>query len=559
MPLLNLSSGRLSRFLAIARPNRAPSAAILGIAEEITRLTAAGERDFLAVGARLMEFRSSARQIASDLSALAGAAAGGEGRQASAALDRALGHARRLHGHIEQSGQSLENVRCHAASLRSAFAGLPGVVTTLRALCTLTRIETARLGKASGGFASFAEEVGPLSENIQQAGEEALDAASCLQHGVETTLSAAAGIRSRQLRDLPRLLDAVSEGMNQFAAQQVLAAEASARQAAAYEALSAAIDDLVRALQFHDITRQQVEHSLDALHTAKAPSRPLVLLQAAQLRAAAGTFAAAVHGIESDLASIAARLEGMSAGGGSLPADSFFESMKTRFGAIIHSLQECSRAGDEMRACSQAVERPLAAMRESVAAIGRLEIGVQRIALNASIRAVHIGAPGDSLAVIATRMQEAAVSSAENTVRAAASLDAVERAVGLFPGEEALSAATASSCTDLEECNRDLQAAGERAQKEAREIAASVAVLQAGIAEARRGLESARVFASALDRAAASLETIATDLPGESSDSSVAALAERYTMHSERVIHHEALGGAPSGPVEPLGENVELF
>ena len=50
---------------------------------DLESLNRSTERDFLAVGEKLMEFRSTARQIASDMAALTGLISGEHGRNAS--------------------------------------------------------------------------------------------------------------------------------------------------------------------------------------------------------------------------------------------------------------------------------------------------------------------------------------------------------------------------------------------------------------------------------------------------------------------------------------------
>ena len=74
-------------------------------------------------------------------------------------------------------------------------------------------------------------------------------------------------------------------------------------------------------------------------------------------------------------------------------------------------------------------------MIRSVNAIRAVEIGIQRIALNATIRASHLGATGDALNVIAEEMQRLAVNSNAQTETAAASLDSMREASSRVSGE----------------------------------------------------------------------------------------------------------------------------
>jgi hypothetical protein len=141
--------------------------AIDQVIRDLEGLNGSTERDFLAVGEKLMDFSSTARQIASDMAALGELISGEQGRNVSAALTRILERAREMDVGIEQSGHALEDVHELSARIRTAFAGIGNTVATFRTLCTLTRIETSRLGDTGGDFGDLAAEVRPLSESIQ--------------------------------------------------------------------------------------------------------------------------------------------------------------------------------------------------------------------------------------------------------------------------------------------------------------------------------------------------------------------------------------------------------
>ena len=143
--------------------------------EDLNRST---ECDFLAAGEKLAEFRSTAGQIASDLAVLTDLIAGEHGRSFSQTLAGMLEQSKNMDARIEQSGRTLEQVRDLSCRVRLAFAEVRNTVSTFRALCTLTRIETSRLGTAGDGFGDLAAEVKPLSEIIQSSGESVLEASS---------------------------------------------------------------------------------------------------------------------------------------------------------------------------------------------------------------------------------------------------------------------------------------------------------------------------------------------------------------------------------------------
>ncbi len=545
-------------------------APLQAVAAELEKQRSASEREFLAVGESLAELRGSARCIAQDLAVLPGLISGESGRRTGEALDDVLKQSRSLRGYLEETESALQELSGNAAALRLAFAGLPGTVATLRSLCTLTRIETSRLGSTGAGFADLAEEVGPLSEAVQRVGETVTGAATSLQEGVQAALHSVGRIRAGQLHELPGLVDAVSAGLADFAGQQQLAAEASTRQSAAHQELCGAIDEMVRRIQFHDITRQQIEHVTEALRQAPEgglPAKSLVLLQASQLRAAARTFSAAVEGISGDLANIASQLgsmaeAGASLAGGDASGEDFFQRMEGCFGAILRVLAESTGAHRKIQAQAGSVEPLLEKMRDSTAEISGIELLVQRIALNASIRADHIGARGNPLSVIADRMQSVVAALAERTGTAAGRLEASAAPARRLAGAEDVFACAAEACRELQGCNLDMVAARERAGNQAREISRAVERLARQIAEVSRRFSPARQIAGVLEKASGALEAIAEELAAEGEEArEVETLAGRYTMQTERQVHAEFLEGEAASVAgeASLGDNVELF
>src|SRR5260370_42059805 len=80
-------------------------------------------------------------------------------------------------------------------------------------------------------------------------------------------------------------------------------------------------------------------------------------------------------------------------------------------------------------------------MRASVAEVRGIEIRIQRIATNATIRATHIGTRGDALNVIAEVMHRVALDSNANTEIVAGALDAMTDAAGRVSGRSVDAAA----------------------------------------------------------------------------------------------------------------------
>jgi hypothetical protein len=579
--------------------------------EELNRST---ERDFLGVGEKLMEFRSAARQIASAMAAMTELISGEQGRNASHALTRMLEHCQEMGAQIERSGQALGRIRELSRSIRLAFSGLPHTVSVFRTLCTLTRIETARLGGTGAGLGHLTAEVGPLSESIQTSGEGILEASDGLDHKVQSAMRRGAELQAAQLQELPALIAGVMDGIKSFEERRNWAVESSGRQAAEYAAVCGSIDDLVESIQFHDITRQQIEHVIEALERLGADDQSdgesagsssiILTLQARHLSEAASIFATSMERMERDLCGIAERIESAPEASRALlgvsrddisekpvgkQGDSFFLKMEGQFSAILSMLGTCTTARGEMEATAASLEETIGEMRASIAEIRGIEIRIQRISTNASVRATHIGAPGVALNVIAEVMQRLALDSNTKTEDVAGTLDAMNqassrvsgRSLGAVPGDAVPGGAAPGAHADtnqvVDEMRRsvgELHRSSECSFSRANEIMALGTRLAGDIGAIRSGFSARAVFAETVDRVRGELEEIGAQAAPEGSGvdrgQALEDYAKTYTMQRERDIHHAVVAGAalpapsteaPKGISDDgdLGDNIELF
>lgn len=552
----------------------ASPATIARIVAELEELNGATERDFLAIGEKLLGFRSAARRVAADILALTDLISGVHGRNASLALARMLEHSESLDRGVERSAHALGQVSDLSKRVRLSFSGLRSSVSVFRTLCTLTRIETSRLGDTGEDFGDLASEVIPLSEAVQSSGEQVLAASAILDQGAQLAAECGSSLRARQLTELPALIAIVVDGLKSFEEKRQRAVELSARQAALYEGLSHAIENVVTSLQFHDITRQQVEHIVEALQQLRCgqPDTRVLALQSAQLASVAHTFASSIARIETDLEDFAARVQQMADATGALMGisagdrDSFFLQMEAHFTGILRMLDGCSSTESEMNSTAANLRITIAGMRESVMQIRKIEAGIQRISINATLRATHIGAGGDPLNVIAAAMLRLAGDSNVNTENVASALDQmVEAACCASSG----SSDTGTWMDEIRGAVAELRSSSESSSNRLNEIASLAAQLATDIGSLRNGFSAGPLFAQVVNRARLDLDVLAAQAGQAFEIVDLENLAARYTMQAERDVHESVLPGSQYVSATPLqgtgledgdlGQNVELF
>jgi hypothetical protein len=597
------------------RPSSAPPpqeirwrASVDQVITELEHMNQTTEQDFLSVGGKLMEFRSAARQISAEMAALTDLISGEQGNKTSGALGRILEHSKAMDEQAEVGGRALGNIRDLACRIPVAFAGLAGRVMLFRTLCTLTRIETSRLGSAGSGFEGLAEAVKPLSESIHASGERVLAASSQLQQRIQSALQSGCDLQSRQLAELRALIDSEMASLRSFEQRRQQAHEASLQQGRHYEGVCRAIDELVQSLQFHDITRQQIEHvtqslrqirqeSLDHQDQAVPPQevRAVVHLQAMQLSSAERAFASSVARTRGGLEDIASRVLEMSETSRSLMGldsqahDSFFLQMERCCSAILEAIGTCRTESGQIQSMAAQLEETIASMQKSVAEIRDIEIQMQRIAINAAIRAAHIHDEGTALDTIARIMQGLVLESSKNTEDAADALDAMTCSIhGLSWNPETMSADRGKARNILDEMRgavRELHASSESSYERVNQIAGLGATLGDGIRTVLSGFTAGELFAEVVTRSRTELQQLllgsadsaiedsdlGIDTSSEAFSASLERFASNYTMQAERDVHRSAAVGDDLGEAVSVGEaavaveegdlgdNVELF
>jgi methyl-accepting chemotaxis protein len=335
----------------------------------------------------------------------------------------------------------------------------------------------------------------------------------------------------------------------------------------------------VTSLQFHDITRQQVEHAAAAFERAGeiSPGEAALLvkicdLEGAQLEHAREAFLAAVTQVKESLARIASSVRQMSeqasavmAGGGD---GTFLGEMEQGFAGIRTALAECAESRHSLGMVANAVADEVREMSGFLAAIEEIGIRMQRIALNANVKAILMGEQGCALGAVADAIQRLAAESSSQTeavwqgIRAVAESSERMRAELLESGAD-LAAELERVIQAFHRADRDNVGRLAEIGETRRSFSADLDALRAGI-HADRVLDE--VIGGTCERLREVVEKagpLALEEKGAEVHEMIHDLESQYTMHAERAVHQQAAGEAAvvAQAREPgdLGENVELF
>jgi methyl-accepting chemotaxis protein len=384
------------------------------------------------------------------------------------------------------------------------------------------------------------------------------------------------------------------------------ATDSSARLGDRYQTVSDAFKKLIVSIQFHDITRQQVEHVIEALRRLCSESEAedsatahdqrgaasVLALQSLQLADAGEKFAASVASVAQSLDDIAANVIQMAdesrtlSGVSNDETHSFLLDMERACTAILVSLTHHDKAESGTQSIGGFLTETIGRMHGSMEDIQAIEIQMHLMALNASICAAHIGSQGDALGVIANSMQQRAAESRECSGSLVETLDSmgerVARLVGKgesVPGDE-----PDSNIGGMEEMRlavADLHSSSERSFAQITQIVVRGTRLGDDLSATQTSFTVGPLFANAMSSAQQRLKQIAEKTPSSlapngrpASEFGLEEFAAHYTMQAERDVHDSlartsvaaepvaVLAEVPEfapAPAGEIGENVEFF
>jgi hypothetical protein len=554
---------------------------LAGVRRELAELNQATEQDFLQVGEKLQRFLEVSGQMSEQCSLMVGFLSGAEANQGAGDLHSILDRTRAMAGQAETNQIALAQMLAGVGRIVHPLADLNAKMRGFRVMATLIRIEGARLNQAGVDFETLAEDVRKLASDIEENGRTILTASLGLRDVVRHAGSGLADFEARQEAELPRIQQQAGTSLQALRERRGRAADTSRAMAARYGAVRREIGELVMSLQVHDITRQQVEHAATALgrteEASSARSAALLArvcaLQRAQLDHAKESFLAGVARVRESLAGISRNVSGMAAegtdvlGGEAEKEDSFLAEMEQGLAGIRAALAECAESRHGLSTVAETVADGVQKMAEFVETIEEIGLRMQRIALNANIKAIQIGEQGTALGAVADAIQRLAADSTDQTQVVALGIREVADGSGRLSAElmefgedlpRKLEQVIAAFHAADEENRRRLTEIGETG----RSFSGELETLCAGIRADTLLADVIGRSCTRLDEIVAAAEPLAADDPGAEHTQAIQKLEEQYTMHVERAVHQQTTGTpqpVAAAAAGDLGENVELF
>lgn len=577
-------------------------------------MAGATEDEFLQIGSQLQSFYQRSVEISHMAGQLTEIVSGerlqqliGRLRQMMADMEEYLADARSRSG---ASFTILEQVQNQLGQLTTPLEGFQKMNKTLRMLSISTKIESARLGELGSGFVNLAMDVEKLSHQVNEKSTTILNHRQSLAATIESNLKSVHSSEASQDAEVRGALSRTADSLQELISVTERCSSFGAMVAEVSADVSANISEVVSSQQTHYITRQQVEHVVEALEklsanlaAAGSGAQPdqagngLIIetgdvceLQEAQLRFATAELYTAVCTIVENLRNVACKQSAIAretlavAGVADNGSSSFVEELRQGMSSITAVLASCASSDHEIRATMQNVATTIRQITGFVADIEYIGSEIDLIALNSQVKAAHTGPEGAALGVLAEAIKRLSDEAVRQTESVTATLTVIHATTEHLSAETALDddgsgGMIAAMETELSGILRTLAAMNDDLFSLLAGLEERVQSLTDDVEQATSGIdvhERTKVMAAGV---LADLERIVEQArriePASSQfKQNLAHMEERYTMDSERHIH-EAIArkrgglhvpGPPAGAVpapassdSEFGDNVDLF
>jgi len=583
-----------------------------GAVEALTHLAGATEDEFLQIGSQLQDFY----RRSSDISIMANKLVDMvSGDQTKTLIDRL----REMVADMEAYLADAHERNRHSCAMLSSITSLLDMVShplesfrkltkKLRILGISTKIESSRLGDMGEGFLTLAQDVGRLSQLVSEKSVNILNHRQVLASMINDNLRLMHAGESAQEAKLEGVLANTARSLEELIDVNARCSSFGAMISAISGEVSENINEVVSSLQMHDMTRQQMEHILEALQQLLASigesgsgtagdifTKKLVIeagdvceLQSAQLQHAASDLCSAVDSVIANLRDVARKQSSMAAGTLSTTGisgaggGSFMDTISKGLATVTGVLAACSQTDRELSATLRRVSETMREISGFVGDIENIGTEIDLIALNSQIKAAHTGKEGAALGVLAEAIKRLSV-------------DAISQTAAVSEILMQINASTVNLFSEATEETKLLGARISTVEKELDTVLASLGEMNRNLIAMLSTLtEQVEQLTGDIDRATGSidvhtrvrrmsvqvgnsLDRIVKDSRGIEPASSefkenLRHMEERYTMQSERHIH-ETLARKRSGQnvvmqvkaqdngqsVSDFGDNVDLF
>jgi len=574
------------------------------MAQELTALNKSTEEDFLALGAQLNHLSGLARNVTATARDAVSLITDRQIVEATEALQRIFhvtgDYLSRTRQGLAGSYKNLSTILEDLTAIHEPLSRFKKTVKHLRIFGVSIKIESARIGENDNGFHNLASDVENLSSVIAEKTAQIMKEADPLYGAIDRALSRFLHEEAEEHDKATVILEQIRGNLSSLDNRQTLSSGTIRKIEDKSGEIGSDIGEIVTSLQFHDITRQQIDHvregfeelktrlrraavgevedasglsiisSACMLHAKQLSGSHLQLLSAAErvikkLREIEGK----VYDISREIANLLKIADGSE--------DTFLSEVKEGVSSVMSSLKENARANGELKRGIGSVAQAVNAMTAFVEEIEDIGLEIELIALNASVRAAHTGSEGQSLGVLAEAIRNLSENTHANTTFVSDSLKkigAMAKDLGAVTGESG-----DGRVPEVEKMAGDMrllldvfEGMNSRIIPLYTSLGAQAGTLGEGIGQTIGGITILERVDTMLRRVITALEAISSQAKeffpaseGKEQEEYLREMEGLYTMEREREIQRHACGSGSAieevytEDEECFGSNVELF
>ncbi|MEQ8173035.1 MAG: methyl-accepting chemotaxis protein, partial [Candidatus Eremiobacterota bacterium] len=413
-------------------------------ASTIDSVNRSTENEFLSIGSQLMELSSMADKMSGECSSAVNLIAGQEMINSIEGLgnlsDSMERYLKDSDIDLQKSSNNLGHIKHMLDSICKPMEGFKKIVKVLKMMAISTRIESARLGRSDAGFNTLADDIKKLAARIANKSSDIMEQSKIMSDMIGNTMSGVVLLETEQHKQIITILNNVRASLSSLQDMNINSSSAANNILLQSQNICTNIGEVVMSIQFHDITRQQIEHVVSAFNDAckwlkdeiqnrgkggeefTGKVRYICELQRAQLAYSLREFVEAVKRIKDNLQAIDKHITSMSeeikntVGDIDRTGSSFLGDIEKGLTSVISSLL---KSEDTHRNVSNSMSSGAAKVKQMCSFAGDIEQTgkeIELIALNARIKATHIGASGAAMGAIAEAIQQLSLDSRSQTL-----------------------------------------------------------------------------------------------------------------------------------------------
>ena len=411
----------------------------------IDQITSGSESDFLKIGDQLANYLHGTRDLY-DTSMLAATSISEQILQKginplSSLMNEFSGYLTGSSMEIGNDINSLEDIYKNIVLIIDEQLGFSKIVKHLKMLGISTKIESVRIGSDEQGFYTLAENVDKLSSLISEKSKSISNKSIILNKTILLAIENLKKLSTQQTEHSDSILNHTTHSIGDLKSRYSQCSDKVLKISSGSKMIGQNVQNLVTSIQFHDITRQQMEHVKeviseqitmleDSLTGISSMDDDSILetvtyvceLQSAQLNSSADGFYSAVSEIVSNLKNIEYNIECIFAESCVLLSEkdksgkSSLRSIQQGLASISQNLKENTEIGNNLTNSIINVVTIVDELSKNVEEIQSVGDEIEIIALNSRVKAARAGINGSALGVLSEAIQKLSIDSRNQSV-----------------------------------------------------------------------------------------------------------------------------------------------